>query len=222
MRAIESKKFREQGEQAAEILRLNPNLHAESREALEVRKRQSEVHRMIESRADIKLTVVEEGAPPNAAAFVEHSAINGKLRQAYIVNGVLGNPDHALHAAKHEEMHIVSGFTAIELRKELNDDQLRILQQRLGIQNEDETFWLEGFNELATIEDSGRDPNCGYNDEEVPAAQKLETLCMESTGVSLLATYKMGDKQRFYDRLRMLCDALLIEELRGMLMKNAA
>lgn len=222
MKVIESEKFREVGKKSAEALRKNPELDHESKQFLKVQEQRSDVHRMIEERAGIKLTVVEEGAPKNAAAFVEHSAINSGLRQAYITLGILGNPDQALHAAQHELMHVRSGLTGIDLNKELNPEQMEALTQELQISENDPTFWLEGFNELATITENGKDPNCGYNDQEVPAAEKLERLSMEMTGISLVAIYKQGNKELFFDKLRALCDALLIENIRANLLKEAA
>lgn len=222
MKVIESEKFREVGKKSAEILQGAPELVSEAREFFELQKRQSEVHKMIEERAGVKLTVVEEGAPKNAAAFVEHTAINSGLRQAYIVRGILGNPDQALHAAKHEVMHVRSGLTGIDLNQELKSEQMAALTQKLQISEDDPTFWLEGFNELATITENGKDPNCGYNDQEVPAAEKLERLSMEMTGISLVAIYKQGNKELFFDKIRALCDALLIENIRANLLKEAA
>lgn len=222
MKVVASEKFREIGKRSAEILQEAPELIPEAQEFFELQKQRSDTHRKIEERTGIKLTVVEEGAPRNAAAFVEHSAIKSGLRQAYIVQGVLGNPDQALHAAEHELMHVLSGMTEINLREELNQSQLTILQKALGTTEDDPTFWLEGFNELSTIKKIGKDPNCGYNDEEVPAAEKLENLCVEMTGVSLVESYKQGNQQLFFDRLRALCDALMIEDIRAGLMQKAA
>src|SRR5690606_23745396 len=133
---------------------------------------QAKVHRMIEQRTGITLECVTEGEPKNTAAFVPKTNILDGRKKAFIVQSTLKNPEQALHAGAHEAWHVKSRFTAIELEQELSSEQLEKLQAELGIQELDQSFWLEGFNELATIQDIGKDSNCAYNEAEVPAAKK--------------------------------------------------
>lgn len=222
MKIIRPDQFKELGRRSSEILRQAPDLDRETKEVLEVQKRRSAVNDMIQSTVGMRFNAVVEGAPRHAAAFVSKANIQSGKYEGNIVASIYDRPRQALHAAKHEKMHIRSGLTEIDLKEELNAEQLVALQHELGITEDDPTFWLEGFNELATISEDGKDPNCGYNDEEVPAAEKLERLSIRATGISLLPLYKQGNKQGFFDQLRTLCDALLIETIRANLMKKAA
>ncbi|MFC1647579.1 hypothetical protein ACFL10_01130 [Patescibacteria group bacterium] len=221
MKLIESNKFRKRGRGAEKILNSNPNLDDDTRKYLEIVKKQADTHRRIETASGLKLDVVQEGEPQNAAAFVEISAIKAGTRKANVVIKILNNPEQAMHAAKHEAMHIKSGITEIDLKEELTTEQLDAIYNKLGINEKDSVFLVEGFNELATISDHGRDSNCGYNDQEVPVAQRLEKLSKDYTGLSLLEAYKSGNRELFFDLFRKLADAILLEQARAEILKAA-
>ena len=220
MEVIRSADMRKHRLDVKNALRHNPELDEESRRRLELQMKMAEVHSKVESRAGIRLNTVMSGGPSHAAAFVSKSNIEQGKQEAEIVVHTLNDPEHAIHAGIHEAWHIKSRFTAIEMEKELHPEHLQLLQQTLGIQELDQTFWVEGFNELSTIQDVGKDANCAYNAAEVPAAQKLENLCIQWTGESLLGSYRSADKQSFYNRLRKLCDLLMADQIRRQLLQN--
>ncbi|MEZ4086896.1 MAG: hypothetical protein R3B71_00920 [Candidatus Gracilibacteria bacterium] len=220
MEVIRSADMRKYGQEIKDVIRQNPEMDAQSRRALEVQKDLVEVHQMVERRTGHIINTVMHGGPKNAAAFVETSNIQSGKKEHNVDVHTLYDAEHALHAGMHEAWHVKSRFTAIELEKELHPEHLELLQQTLGIQEVDQIFWLEGFNELATIQDIGKDANCAYNAAEVPAAQKLELLCMQWTGESLLGSYRSADKQTFYNRLRKLCDLLMADQIRRQLLQN--
>lgn len=217
MEIIRSDEFQRMGREAEELLATEENLSPEKQADLELKVEQTGIHRNVKDRVSMTLDVVIEGGPESAAAFVETANIRSGTRQAFIDIGTLApaNDNFAFHAGKHELNHVISGFTEIDLRKNLKPEQLRILLTKLGTMNTDPVYWLEGFNELKTINEIGADPNCGYNDDEVPAARRLEMLAINTTGQSLLAAYKASNQELFYDRLRELCDALLIDKIRS-------
>lgn len=179
---------------------------------MKVRRTRALILKEVEAATGLEFAVASNDGPTKTAAFVTTDNF-----RPHIVEQTLDQPDFAIHAAKHEAMHIKSRITSLTPKNILTPENLDQLAKKTQIKNLGDVDLMEGFNELATIEEHNSDQKSGYSEVEVPAARQLEDLAQDYLGISLLKTYISGDKQRFSEQLNRLCEALEIEEIRNSL-----
>lgn len=205
MKIMESDDYREYGENAGEILREHSQvLDVDQKSDLEIVKRRAETLQKIEAATGLDFAVAND-TDPHVAAFVTTAD-----SKAHMVEHTLDNYDWALYAARHEKEHVNNKIYSIDLRKNLelqHFDILREFMQDEGVEIEDVDL-MEGFNDLITATKYGANDKSGYSDEEVPAAKKLDEICLKLTGFSLMWTFDSGNKNLFYRRLALLCTLL--------------
>jgi|GEM_PF-6979072 len=161
---------------------------------------------------ELKISANDTGLDSNVAAFVPTVE-----KEGYIVEHTLDNFDWALHAWRHELGHIKhlhQGTCDIELEEKLSKQRLNTLQEIVGDEFGDiaKINLLEGFNDANTMHKHGANDNSGYNHLEVPAAKKLEQLCMKETGQSLVSAFDQGNMDFFYELLRRTCDIVRVKK----------
>lgn len=217
-KVTESQAYRNAGERAGEILHSYDSvLTPEQKEYfLRLRKR-VENHRKLEQATGIKIAVASD-TEPHVAAFITTAD-----KKIHMVDHTLDDYTWALYAANHEKMHEqTSAFFDLSYTFKLEESKYDALEEQLNAVDVDiQTDWIEGFTDLATKLKHGKHENSGYNHVEVPAAEKLEKLCLEKTGVSLLDAFTSNNIHLFYSRLEKLSTALLLEKTyENMLQEN--
>lgn len=153
--------------------------------------------------------VVLSGSPKNALAFVESNS----EQKNYIAVETLDDKGTSRHGLVHEDLHNKVQFWGLPLTESFTQNHSDILAKGAKLSLlEDNTALMEGFNEMATIKKVGVDHQVAYNRQEVPAAQKLETLAQKILGISLLDIYLTGNKFKFANTLKQLADKCLLLE----------
>lgn len=207
MREMASEGFERAGRKAGEILRGSEKIESRQRPLLEKLCTGREVLQAME-RNGLKFNVVE-GGPANAAAWV----VPGDPRPYVALETLFkGDITWALHVAHHEQGHIVTGVTDLDLRKNLPIERVSALERALDVPDLPLINLLEGFNERRTIKAIGKHENVAYLYKEVPIADELEKRCIALTGASLQEAYNEGNEELFFERIRALADRLLVEE----------
>ena len=216
--------YRKLGKEARELrLKHGHELDAEQYRDVEIQEKRSAVHAACESLIGKDIETVVDGAPVNVAGFYTPAdrKISG-IAETY------DDRDLALHVADHEDghhIHMQNGVTKTNFEGILSAEQINVLGKALGMSDVNGTNWMEGFNEIRTIKRRGRNSKIAYLLHEVPAAEKLETLCRDTLGRSLVLSFH-SDGPQFYDRLRELCDRIAeaeqIETIQGELLPAAA
>jgi hypothetical protein len=204
---MESDDYREYGENAGEILRTHEQvLESKDKKYLFAVKQRAETLCAIEAATGLDFAVAND-TDPHVAAFVTTAD-----SKPHIVEHVLGDYDLALYAARHEKEHIHNHIYHLDLEKNLELRQFETLREFMKDFGVDigEVDLMEGFNDLITATKYGANDNSGYKDEEVPAAKKLDQLCLKLTGYSLMWTFDGGNKQLFYRRLALLCTMIAV------------
>lgn len=199
----DSKEYAKAAEITNQQIELAGKLGKEYQEYLQVRRTRALILQEIESATGLEFAVASNNGPTKTAAFVTTDNF-----RPHIVEQTLDQPDFAIHAAKHEAMHIKSRITALRASEILQPEKLKKLTEKTEIANLGEVDLMEGFNELATIEEHNSNQESGYSEVEVPAARQLEDLAQDYLGISLLKTYISGDQRRFAEQLNRLCEAL--------------
>lgn len=224
MKYIESGKYRKELEQAKQTLDLAQELNLDDSTELQndfdIISARNRTHQAILNALGKRVHVVKEGGPEKAAAFVFNQDIVSGNGVIYVNETTLDNYSDAMHFAAHENMHLRSRFTHETFEKmfeRLGKQNRDLLKEALGIHDKDGEFWLEGFNEAATIREHGKIENCAYNDDEVPVALRLEKLCQDKLHTSLIVAYSNREKDLFEQLLHELCDQLQIEKLKNSL-----
>ena len=94
------------------------------------------------------------------------------------------------------------------------EDQYDVLKEELRALDVDiaGVNWIEGFTDLLTAREIGVHSQSGYADREVPAAEKLDDLCIEMTGASLAEAFNLNNVPLFTSRLRLLCEVLMMSK----------
>ena len=212
MKVIESVKFREMGEDAAETLRkFDDRMDGQQREFLTVRKKRAETHKRIERATGIRFAVAND-TDPGVAGFLKVDEV-----KAHIVESSLDDPGFAEKVAHHEkghEVHVRKGIKEISLKENLKYEEFLALNDYMRERGFDleEIDLLEGFNEFGSAKEHGVNEDCAYNKKEVPAAKLLEKMCMEDTGRSLLEAFKAGNMALFYELVRSICGIIKVRE----------
>lgn len=181
--------------------------------------RKSKVLGEIESETGMRFDVMVSG-PKHVGGFAIPSQGKVAINEAVLDEG---KEKLALQIAAHEKNHIKTGITKLDVEQSLGNDipeYLRVLKKVLGKSDIGERFLMEGFNELLTERDYGFNEHCKYNEDEVPAARKLERLSLFDCGFSLLSAFEAGNKDLFFKRLKVLCEMLLIKEKVGQVLEN--
>ncbi|MFC1748444.1 hypothetical protein ACFL2V_06510 [Pseudomonadota bacterium] len=183
-----------------------PKSLEEQREAISER---TKVLRRVEAVTGLKFDVIVSGVDSNIAAMVETDT-----GRTYISESVLdpGSAEFAIYAGHHEAEHKNNRVYSLNLKRKIEADQIAALQGRLSTSDLPSIDLVEGFNDLITMRKHGRNAESGYVDKEVPAAEKLENLCMKITGKSLVEAFESGNKFQFYHRLASLSDQLLLRK----------
>jgi hypothetical protein len=174
--------------------------------------------------------IVLDGAPKNAAGFVESGAhTNAPI---YITEETLNNNSiDPLHVLVHENEHLENGMDHKDIYDNYySPDQIQALEQFLGIPQLTKEDLIEGHTELFTINKLHKDNNVAYIQKEVPIAQKLDKLSHDMLGSSLLQVFHSGNAQLFNKNLKKISEKLLIKEafkkinhsFRGNMKKNIA
>ncbi len=211
MEVIESQHYREAGEQAKDILRLHGKaLDQNQKRSLEVDVLRSENLKKVESATGLKFDVFQK-ADPHIGAFIT----TGELK-TFMAAHSLDHLDWAMHAAKHELKHKQTrNFMQLGDKKiTVFEDQFNVLKDELRTMQVDleGVDWVEGFTDLLTVEENGFSTKSGYADREIPAAEKLDELCMKMTGASLAEAFNMNNVSLFTSRLRHLSEALMLQK----------
>ena len=213
-----SGEYHERARKMEEVISLGQMLHEQKR-MLDIEVRRSKVLADIESATGLKFNVMTSG-PQHVGGFAELDKGEVTINEAYLDDDKKGL---ALKIAGHEKNHLRTKVRKLEVEEKLSGelpDYLKNLRDLLGKSDIDEKFLMEGFNELLTERDYGFNEHCKYNDAEVPAARKLERLCLFNCGVSLLSAYEEGDKDLFFRRLKVLCAMLSIKGMVDKTMQN--
>lgn len=211
MEVMTSRDYREAGEQAEETLRLRGHaLDHESKRGLKVGALRAENLKKIERATGLKFDVFRKGEP-RVAAFITVAE-----QKTYMAEHSLDDLGWAMYAAKHELKHKqTKDFMRLGNEKiTVFSDQYDALDEELrkgGIVMEN-VNWIEGFTDLLTARENGKHHHSGYSDHEVPAAEKLDRLCVEMTGASLAEAFNMNNVPLFTSRLRRLGEVLLMRK----------
>jgi hypothetical protein len=173
----------------------------------QVKKTRANTLRRINGATGRHFHVVTDGGPSNAAAFVKHGDST-----PYIMEHTLDDSNFARYAAIHEKNHLSNGVRELDIRLRLKYDHIKALERATGLQNLESIDLLEGFNDLQTIKEVGRNNKSGYLDEEVPAAERLEKLAAKLEVGSLLELFKQGKVEDIYERLLKMAELVMFYE----------
>lgn len=211
MEVTKSQDFRQAGEQAQDILRLHGDaLDSNQKRSLELDVLRSQNLKKVERATGLKFDVFQN-ADPHIAAFITVGE-----KKTFMAAHSLDNLEWSIHAAKHELKHKQTcnfmqlgdkKITVFQDQFDVLKDELQTLQ--VDIEGID---WVEGFTDLLTVEENGFATKSGYADREVPAAGKLDNLCIKKTGASLAEAFNMNHVPLFTARIRRLCEVLLLEK----------
>lgn len=166
--------------------------------------------------ADIE--VVMGGVEDAVAGFVKTSDVVRGHGVIHVSEGTLSNGGiDAAHVVAHEFNHLRSGIVGIDLREsDLTYGDVFLLSERFDASIEqfyDSVFLLEGFNELVTMLDVGRDENVAYLKDEVPLAEELEDYAQEVLGKSFVQLYRLGKLKAMYELFVEVTESLKVEDL---------
>jgi|GEM_PF-2869284 len=211
MEVTASENFREAGDRAKEVLRLKGNaLDDKARRSLELDVMRSENLKKVESATGLTFDVFEK-ADPGIAAFITVGE-----EKTYMAAHSLDNLAWALYASEHERMHKQTrDFMQLGTQKiTVFEDQYDVLKDELQTMRVDleGVNWMEGFTDLLTARKLGVESQSGYAEREVPAAEKLDNLCMEMTGESLAEAFLQNNVPLFTSRIRKLGGMLLMKK----------
>ncbi len=211
MEVTTSQQFREAGEQAKDILRLQGNsLDFKGKRSLELDVLRASNLRKVEEVTGLKFDVFEK-ADPHIGAFITVAD-----QKTFMAAHSLDDLEWALFAGKHELKHKqTKDFMQVGNSKiTVFSDQYDVLDQELQDMGIDmkSINWIEGFTDLLTAREIGKKSTSGYADHEVPAAEKLDALCLEKTGASLAEAFNANNVPLFTSMLRGLCESLMMEK----------
>ncbi len=200
-----------QAEMLEEMVSRDPEASFCAKEDLEIRKRKVDVLKSVEAVTGLRFDVMIRG-PKNIGGMAKPE--EGRV---LIADYVLGSKEAgaAVKIAGHEKMHMDTKICELDFERRLKPNHLNVLKNFLGISRIEKEFFMEGFTELLTARKYGFNSLCLYNENEVPAAEKLENLCMVNTGCSLAASFERGDEGEFFKRLEVLCEVLSVKEKIG-------
>lgn len=158
---------------------------------------------------EVSIAANDNGLEKNVAAFVATAE-----KKDFMVEHTLDNYEWALYAWRHEGEHLHNGIFDVDLKGNMSAQQIASLKEIVGGEHGDITRvnLVEGFNDLITKRKWGDHQNSGYNDEEVPAAEKLEQICQKEIGESLVKAFDSGNIDYFYELLRRTCDIVRIKK----------
>lgn len=158
---------------------------------------------------EVNIAANDNGLEKNVAAFVATGE-----KKDFMVEHTLDNYEWALYAWRHEGEHLHNGIFDVDLKGNMSVQQLASLKEIVGGEHGDITKvnLVEGFNDLITKRKWGDHQNSGYNDEEVPAAEKLEQICQKEIGESLVKAFDGGNIEYFYELLRRVCDIVRVKK----------
>lgn len=207
MSITRSDDYRAAGAEAAEILLKQRRFLVEKQKiALTILVKRARVLRNIEAITGLRFDV-DHKAPKGVAGYMTVAD-----RRVFITESTLDDPEWAKYVSRHEAMHVHTGNCHLGFKENLPSEQFDVLKEEFARKNIDikKRRWGEGFNDLKTIKAHGKHENSGYLQEDVPAAEKLDDLCIKVTGKSLLAAF--GNRDLFLSRLRELSDMLLLQK----------
>lgn len=162
---------------------------------------------------EVHIAANDNGLKKNVAAFVATAE-----KKDFMVEHTLDNYEWALYAWRHEGEHLHNGIFDVDLKGNMSAEQIASLKEIVGGEHGDITQvdLVEGFNDLITKRKWGDHQNSGYNDEEVPAAEKLEQICQREIGESLVRAFDNGNIEYFYELLRRTCDIVRVKKFLAM------
>lgn len=143
---------------------------------------------------------------PNAAGFV----VPGK-KTVHIAEHVLDNPKFAEHVSEHEADHLRT-MLVLPVDTDFTQEHFNTLARFLPVRFEENTFYLEGFNEALTRSKKGEGNRATAYDQNVRAAYHLESLAFSATGESLMNAFKQGAYDDFSRILKQATDRLMLYE----------
>lgn len=218
MKTMASVDYHRTADQAEETLQeRGEEMSRDERAGLELWQKREKTLRTIERLTGLKFNVFKD-ADLHMAAFITVADLNTNIAEASLDDGVW-----AAYAAWHEKMHhdteafmrhgdyaYLPGdhYDALKTTMAANDVQLG---------NVDLT---EGFTDMLTAQEHGTHANSGYNDHKVPAAEKLEKICLAMTGESLARAFRKNDRGLFHRRLERLAKVLLMREKYEQVIQN--
>jgi hypothetical protein len=206
METISAENFRQMGEEAAELLNSGAKLDTDVKNDLTLTKQRAENNERVINTIGINFNVITKHENANVGGCA-----NISQNTAFIALGILDDKKKARHIGRHEWVHLKSGITELDIDKNLSPDHVSCLKDALkGLDIKADL--VEGFTEQITTEMEGKMESCGYNQKEVPLAQKLEALCKKETGYSLKETFLSGNQMLFSYRLRKMADHLLCKK----------
>jgi len=216
MQKIESDQFHKQAEAAQELLDSDVQLSEEKAAELAIQVQRSETLRFVEFAFNTKYGAANDVGDASTAAFIEKSS-----KKKYFTLQTLDEEKSKIRKiGKHEynhSKHLEAGVKDVNLKEILSPEQLGALAGALNIKKKPEDIdWIEGFTELRTIREEGRNEDCAYLFEEVPAAINIEKLAADNGIESILAAF-FTSNELLRERLRALCDKLMEEEIRARL-----
>jgi hypothetical protein len=209
-RLKELEKLRDRG-----VLELPPEVES----AIQVQNHRNKNKEQIEAATGLKFDVVTKGLDPHVAAFVRTDN-----KKTFINEKTLDDQEFAMYAANHEAEHVKNSIFKMDLKEELKPDEYDILSEEMGengVADLAKVDWVEGFNDLITADKHGKNSRSGYQEKEVPAAQKLDQLSKQMIGKSLKEAFENGDRGEFVQRLKLLCAMLKFKGMVGKVMSNA-
>ena len=175
MSIVRSDDYRAAGAEAAEILLQQQEiLSEENKIALSIQVKRTRVLRKVEALTGLRFSV-DRKAPKGVAGYMLIATGEVSLAEES-----LDDEDWAKYVGYHEANHVHTQNCHLDFEENVPADQFKALKDELAKKkiNIKEINWTEGFNDLKTINTHGKNDNSGYLQKEVPAAEKLDDLCI--------------------------------------------
>ncbi len=194
-------------EQIADI-EISPLLDSEIKREIEQNQKRAKVLQDIRTATGLKIDVVVNGGPKDAAAFVT------PRHQVFITEATLDNRETALHAGHHEHQHIKNNIFHFEISEHLDQDKIQTLQAASDLNGLSEINLLEGFNEAQTLRSTPANDQ-GFYSQEVEAVLALDRLAQEHLNTSLIQSFDRNKLSELAFKLSDLAEVLLIKAKLG-------
>jgi len=207
MKTIEGSKYIEE---VGKIRRspMMENLDDASKKEVAAMKEIADSLAYLQSETQKRITMVVDGAPAGVGGWVT-SADRGNNR--VFVPEHMVTSDWAMHVMKHESEHKRNGFFGFPIQQRVTPEAAVALEDALQLSDLGAYDFVEGFTEFITISQNGFANDSGYAENEVPAAQKLEKLCMDELGFSLKEHFHTSNEGLLFQKLQELGDKLRLK-----------
>jgi len=151
--------------------------------------------------------VADFNAPKHVAGYVKTTGD----KSIYISNETLDDPVFSEYVLKHESNHLDTMFF-LPVEDNFSEDHNKIIETLTGhlFLQEDEDFFLEGFNDLKTKNEKSGNEKSGYS-ENIRAVEILNNCSQKILGSDkLMESFKKADIVNFAKNLQILSNRLLL------------